>query len=254
MSESKEPCEQGTEGTILGLSRGEKIKILMIYGFLFSVTLVSFILATVMGNMYLALGSLGIICFVLGLRHGADADHIAAIDNTTRKLMQEDKRPLTVGTWFSLGHSVVVIVVVIALVFATKEVTSSVPSLQGVGGIVGTLISGIFLFLIGLINVLIVREIYRIFVGLRDGKINRTELEEELNKKGFINTHFGKLFKIVSQPYQMFVVGFLFGLGFDTATEVLLIGLSVGIGASSAVPSWAVLVPTCHVHLRHGHY
>ncbi len=174
--------------------------------------------------------------------HGADADHIAAIDNTTRKLMQEDKRPLTVGTWFSLGHSTVVIILVVGLVFATSTVTKSIPSLQNVGDFAGTLVSGIFLFLIAIINVIIVREIYRIFVGLKEGKIDHSQLEDQLNNKGFINTHFGKLFKLVEKPYQMYVVGFLFGLGFDTATEVLLIGLSVGIGVTGSVPLWAVMV------------
>ncbi len=223
----------------LGLSREEKLKALLIYTILAVASSISFILAFFMGQIFIALGGLGIVAFVLGLRHGVDADHIAAIDNTTRKLMQEGKRPLTVGMWFSLGHSAIVFVMVIALVFAAKAIVGT--AVQGLTGAFSTVISGAFLFIIGFINLIIVMDIYRIFKGLREGKISRSELDCELNKKGFMNAHFGKLFKIVQKPHQMFVVGFLFGLGFDTATEVLLIGISVGAGVASDVPLWAIL-------------
>lgn len=233
-SENKEP-----KGSKLGLSREEKLTALVIYSILAVASLISFILAFLMGQIFIALGGLGIVAFVLGLRHGVDADHIAAIDNTTRKLMQEGKRPLTVGMWFSIGHSAIVFVMVIALVFAAKVIVGT--AVQGITGAFSTVISGAFLFIIGFINLIIVMDIYRIFKGLREGNISQAELDCELNKKGFMNTHFGKLFKIVQKPYQMFVVGFLFGLGFDTATEVLLIGISVGAGVASDVPLWAIL-------------
>ena len=235
---------QGIKNSFVSLSRREKITVLALYGGLAVASTFSFLLSYYMAQIYLALGGLGIVCFVLGLRHGVDADHIAAIDNTTRKLMQEDKRPLTVGMWFSIGHSAIVFVMVVALVFAAKAIVGT--AIQGITGAFSTMVSGSFLFIIGFINLLIVMDIYRIFKGLRDGKISQSQLDAELSKKGFMNTHFGKLFKIVQKPYQMFVVGFLFGLGFDTATEVLLIGISVGAGVASNVPLWAILtLPLC---------
>lgn len=229
--------------SLLGLSIHEKATIFFIYAVLAIITVISLIAVTVIGRSYVTLAGLGIVALVLGLRHGVDADHIAAIDNTTRKLMQEGKRPLTVGTWFSIGHSLVVLLMVIALIFATEAVASEIkdPIVQNMAGLFGTLISGVFLFLIGLINLIIVIDTYRVFKGLRTGTLNQSQLDEELNKKGFMNTYLGKLFKIVENPWQMFFVGFLFGLGFDTATEVLLIGISVGMAASN-VPIWMILI------------
>ena len=230
--------------SILGLSIGEKATILILYVVLAAITVTSLVAITVIGRTYITLAGLGLMALVLGLRHGVDADHIAAIDNTTRKLMQEGKRPLTVGTWFSIGHSFVVILMVIALIFATKAISSEIkdPIVQNMAGLFSTLISGIFLLLIGLINLIIVLDTYRIFKGLRSGTLSHAQLNEELNKKGLMNTHLGMLFKIVEQPWQMCIVGFLFGLGFDTATEVVLIGTSVGMSATSDVPLWMILI------------
>ncbi|MDA4117044.1 MAG: HoxN/HupN/NixA family nickel/cobalt transporter [Thaumarchaeota archaeon] len=185
---------------------------------------------------------MAIVAYVFGLRHGVDADHIAAIDNTTRKLIQEGKRPLMVGSWFSLGHSTVVVGLIVALTVATRAVAADIPALQNTGSVIGTLVSGTFLFLIGLINVVIVLEIYRAFRGLSDGRLNESQLEEALAKRGFMNRYFGKMFKIVQAPWQIYPIGVLFGLGFDTASEVALIAMSVGVGASSSVPIWALLV------------
>lgn len=185
---------------------------------------------------------LGITAYVLGLRHGFDADHIAAIDNTTRKLLHDGKRPLTVGTWFSLGHSTVVCGLVVALVLATEFVESHIASFASVGSLIGTSVSGVFLFVIGLINVVIVIEIYRIFQRLRRGELDSSGLEEQLQKRGFLNRYFGRLFRLVREPRQIYPIGILFGLGFDTATEVTLIALSVTVGLSSTIPLWAVLI------------
>jgi len=198
--------------------------------------------SVLIGQSYAVLAGLGIAAYVFGLRHGVDADHIAAIDNTTRKLMQEGKRPLTVGTWFSLGHSTIVIGLIIALTITTRAVVSSIPALQSAGAIIGTAVSGVFLLLIGLINLIIALEIYRIFCGLRGGKLDESELEASLNKRGLMNRYFGKLFKIVQSPWQIYPIGLLFGLGFDTASEVALIAISVGVGVTTNVPIWMVLV------------
>ena len=231
-------------GAVISLNRGEKIKVISMYAVLTVATVISFILAIEAGNMYYLLGGLAITCFVLGLRHGVDADHIAAIDNTTRKLMQEDKRPLTVGMWFSIGHAITVGLMVLILVFAANEILHTVA--YDATNVFSTAISGVFLYIIAIINVIIVAEIYRVFKGLKSGSINHSQLDTELNDKGWMNRHFGKLFKVVSQPYQMIVVGLLFGLGFDTATETMTVGFAVAASIGTHIPLWAIMtLPLC---------
>jgi high-affinity nickel-transport protein len=184
---------------------------------------------------------LAITAYILGIRHGFDADHIAAIDNTTRKLLNDGKRPLTVGTWFSLGHSTVVCGMIVALVAATEFISQQYNNFAAVGAVLGTLISGAFLFIIGIVNVIIVLEVYRMFRGVRDGKLDQKALDQQMLKRGFLNRIFGRFFKIVKEPWQIYPIGVLFGLGFDTATEVLIIGLAVVVATSGAIPLWAVL-------------
>ncbi len=234
----------GAKEKIISLNQGEKVKVGLMYGILAVITVISFILAVEVGVMYLALGGLAIVCFILGLRHGVDADHIAAIDNTTRKLLQEEKRPLTVGMWFSIGHAITVGLMVISIIFAAQFFLRG--DVQFMTDTISTLVSGIFLFLIATINLIIVRDIYRVFKGLKAGTINQSQLSEELDKKGFMNTHFKWLFKLVDKPYKMIIVGLLFGLGFDTATETMTIGLAVGVGVTGIVPVWAIMtLPLC---------
>jgi high-affinity nickel-transport protein len=226
-----------------GLTSGEKIKILAIYAPIIAATVFGFVVSSIIGSMSVVLAGLGIVAYVFGLRHGVDADHLAAIDNTTRKLMQEGKRPLTVGTWFSLGHSTVVVGMIVALVFSTRAIAGTIPLLQSSGAIIGTAVSGTFLWLLGLVNVVIVLGIYRIYKQLRAGELNQGQLEELLNKRGFLNRYFAPLFKIVRKPWQIYPIGILFGLGFDTASEIALIAISVGIGvSSSSVPIWMILI------------
>ena len=184
---------------------------------------------------------LAITAYILGIRHGFDADHIAAIDNTTRKLLNDGKRPLTVGTWFSLGHSTIVCGMIVALVLATEFISRQYNAFASVGAVLGTLISGVFLFLIGIVNVIIVLEVYRMFRGVRDGHLDQQALDEQMLKRGFLNRIFGRFFRIVRDPWQIYPIGVLFGLGFDTATEVLIIGLTVVVATSGAIPIWAVL-------------
>jgi nickel/cobalt transporter (NiCoT) family protein len=230
------------ESSGLGLSRKERIKILVIYAPIIAATVFGFVASTIVGNMSVVLAGLGIVAYVFGLRHGVDADHLAAIDNTTRKLMQEGKRPLTVGTWFSLGHSTIVIGLIVALVVSTRAIAGTIPILQSSGAIIGTAVSGTFLWLLGLINVVIVLGIYRIYKQLRRGELNQSQLEELLNKRGFLNRYFSPLFQIVQKPWHIYPIGVLFGLGFDTASEIALIAISVGVGVSSSVPLWMILV------------
>jgi high-affinity nickel-transport protein len=222
----KEQCDR------LGLTWKEKVHIGSIYGCLAVFTVILMIFATEIGVKYLVLAGLGIVSYVLGLRHAVDADHIAAIDNTTRKLIQQGKRPVTVGMWFSLGHSVIVIALTVALIIATRAVANAVPAFESGGAILGTTITGVFLFIIGLVNLMIVLGVYKTFKALKTGQIGTAQVDESMNKNSFMNRTMGKLFKIVNEPWQIFPVGILFGLGFDTATQIALIAISVGVSGS----------------------
>src|SRR5881396_3723490 len=227
-----------------GVSRSERIRIGIVYALILGTTAIGFVLAFIIGQISPILAGLGLVAYAFGLRHGVDADHIVAIDNTTRKLLQDGQRPFTVGTWFSLGHSAIVFILTVALVIATRVVVAELPAVRSAGQIIGLAVSGTFLIVIGLVNVLIVVGIYRVFVELKEGnqKLNAAELEELLNKRGVMNRLFRPLFRLIRKPWHIFPVGVLFGLGFDTATEVALIAISVGVGVSSAVPIWMILI------------
>jgi high-affinity nickel-transport protein len=224
------------------LTRSEKIKVAIIFAVLATVTAVGFVMAFVIGQIAVVLAGLGIVAYVFGLRHGVDADHIAAIDNTTRKLMQDGKRPFTVGMWFSLGHSTVVVALIVVFIFATRTVVTSIPALQTTGALIGTLVSGSFLWIMGFINAVIVIGIYKIFQTLKQGKLNQQELDNLLENRGFMNRFFRPLFKLISKPWHIYPVGVLFGLGFDTASEVALIAISVGIGVSTTIPLYYIMI------------
>ena len=226
----------------MGVSGSEKVTLALIYAAITIITVLAFSASVAIGRVSVPLAGLGVVAYVFGLRHGVDADHIAAIDNTTRKLIQEGKRPFTVGTWFSLGHSTIVVGLIVGLVIATRAIASNIPVLQSGGAVVGTLVSGVFLFLIGLLNTIIVLGVYGVFKQLRRGRLNQKELEEYLDKRGFLNRFFKPLFKMISEPWQIYPIGVLFGLGFDTASEVALIAISVGVGASASIPIYYVLV------------
>ena len=172
----------------------------------------------------------GALAYTLGMRHAFDADHIAAIDNTTRKLVNEGKRPLSVGFFFSLGHSSVVFILAVLLNFGIRDLDDQVKDsgshLQYTANIVGTCVSGFFLFLIAAFNVIILTGIVKVFREMRAGAYNDEELEEQLNKRGLMNRFLGPLARRVDTPWKMYPIGFLFGLGFDTATEVALLVLA----------------------------
>src|SRR5690242_6701017 len=234
--------EKAIEKAGLGLSRSEKFSVLLVYSGIGIATIIGFAASIVVGTLFARLAALGILAYTLGLRHGVDADHIVAIDNTTRKLLQDGERPLTVGTWFSLGHSTVVVGLVVALVVATESVANQIPLLQSSGAIIGTTVSGIFLFLIGLVNAIIVIGIYRNFKTMKEGNLDESELEELLQSRGFLSRYFGGLFKIVRKPWHIYPIGLLFGLGFDTASEIALFAITVVFAVSSSVPLWMVLL------------
>jgi high-affinity nickel-transport protein len=186
----------------------------------------------------------GILAYTLGMRHAFDADHIAAIDNTTRKLVSEGKRPLSVGFFFSLGHSSVVFALALLLNFGIRalneQVRNSSSHLQYTTNIIGTLVSGIFLFLIAAINMVILAGIVKVFRGMRSGQYDDEALEEQLNKRGLMNRILGPLARRIDAPWKMYPIGFLFGLGFDTATEVALLVLA-GTAVIGGLPFYAVL-------------
>jgi high-affinity nickel-transport protein len=187
---------------------------------------------------------LGLTAYTLGMRHAFDADHIAAIDNTTRKLMAEGKRPVSVGFWFSLGHSSIVFGLCVLLSLGVKalagQVENDASTLQNTTGLIGTAVSGTFLYIIGIINLVILVGIVKVFRQMRLGAFDEAALEEQLNNRGFMNRLLGGVTKAVTKPWQMYPVGLLFGLGFDTATEVGLLVLAGGAAAFS-LPWYAIL-------------
>jgi nickel/cobalt transporter (NiCoT) family protein len=187
---------------------------------------------------------IGITAYTLGMRHAFDADHIAAIDNTTRKLMSEGKRPLSTGFWFSLGHSSVVFALALLLSVGIRSLAGPVENdgsgLHGVTGLVGTLVSGTFLYLIAALNVVILVGILKVFRAMRRGSYDEAALEEHLNNRGLMNRYLGRVTRSVTKPSQMYPIGLLFGLGFDTATEVTLLVLAGG-AAGAGLPWYAIL-------------
>ncbi|WP_100835655.1 Nickel transporter NicT [Kitasatospora fiedleri] len=188
---------------------------------------------------------MGLTAYTLGMRHAFDADHIAAIDNTTRKLMGQGKRPLSVGFWFSLGHSSIVFGLCALLAFGIRALAGQVESddstLHDATGLIGVTVSGTFLVLIGLINLGAFNGILKVFRRMRQGHFDEAELERQLDRRGFLNRILGRVTRAVTKSWHMYPVGLLFGLGFDTATEVSLLVLAGGAAAFS-LPWYALLV------------
>ena len=186
---------------------------------------------------------LGVTAYTLGMRHAFDADHIAAIDNTTRKLLSDGKRPMSVGFWFSLGHSSVVFGLCFLLALGMKALAGSVENdnstLHTITGVVGVTVSGTFLWIIGILNLIAFIGILKVWRKARQGDFDEEALEHHLNSRGFVNRVLGGLTKSVTKPGNMYPIGFLFGLGFDTATEVSLLVLAGG--AAVELPWYAIL-------------
>jgi high-affinity nickel-transport protein len=209
-----------------------------------------FIIFVVPGH-YKGLGiGVSILAYTLGSRHAFDADHISAIDNTTRKLMAERqgvegaRRPLSVGYYFSLGHSTIVVAIGAGLVIAEKAVYGAVSNqhsgLEQFGGVFGTIISACFLYLIALLNIVILAGIMKVFRSMRDGSYDEEELERQLNNRGLMFRFFGKWMRAITKEWQMYPVGVVFGLGFDTATEVALLA-TTALLAAKALPWYSIM-------------
>ena len=186
----------------------------------------------------------GILAYTLGMRHAFDADHIAAIDNTTRKLVNEGKRPLSTGFFFSLGHSSVVFALAVLLNFGIRSldraVSNNSSALHKTTGVIGTSVSGTFLYLIAALNVVVLVSIVKVFREMRQGTYDDAELERQLNSRGLMNRFFGPLARRIDTPWKMYPIGVLFGLGFDTATEVALLVLA-GDAVVGGLPFYAIL-------------
>ena len=233
------------------LDRGEKVSLVRTLGFVVFLHVLGWgLLVGVVaphgyevGGKVLGFG-LGLTAYTLGMRHAFDADHIAAIDNVTRKLRADGRNPMSVGFWFSLGHSSVVFVMVLLTALGVRALSQGIAddgsSLAAVTGVWGTTISGVFLLLIGLINLAALVGIVHVFRRMRHGHYDEAELERQLDKRGFLNRILGPVTRAVRKPWHMFPTGFLFGLGFDTVSEIGLLVIAGGAVAAN-LPWWAVL-------------
>jgi len=233
------------------LTREEWRRMAMMFGFIAFLHIAGALLMwrATSGNYVLSDGSLfgwgtAALAYVLGMRHAFDADHISAIDNTTRKLMAEGKRPLAVGFFFSLGHSSVVAALAILLNFGIKALGTQLKdensSLHHWTGLIGTTVSGTFLMLIALLNLIVLVSIVGVFLKMRQGLYNEEELEKHLDSRGFLMRFFGPIARRIDASWKMYPLGILFGLGFDTATEVGLLVLA-GSSVIAGLPWWAII-------------
>ena len=195
------------------------------------------------GGPTLGIG-VGITAYTLGMRHAFDADHIAAIDNTTRKLMADGKRPLSVGFWFSLGHSSIVFGLALLLSLGLKHLVGPIKqpgsTLHHYTGLIGTSVSGAFLYVIAILNVVVLGGIVKVRRKMKSGEFDEALLEEHLDNRGLVNRLLGGVMKTLTKPWQMYPIGMLFGLGFDTATEVALLVLA-GTASVAGLPWYAIL-------------
>ena len=183
-----------------------------------------------------------VLAYSFGLRHAFDADHIAAIDNVTRKLMQKNEQPVTTGLYFSLGHSLVLIIATVAICVTLSSIKGKFNSLNDTAGIIGAVVSASFLFIMAVINIAIARTAYATFKHVRNGgSYDENEMELLLNKRGILSRIFRPLFRLVTKSWHLLFIGFLFGFGFDTATEVSLLGIAVA-AATKGISIWVILV------------
>lgn len=215
-------------------------RILRVYGFLVAFNLVAWGLTIYAAQSFPILLPTAVLAYTFGLRHAVDADHIAAIDNTTRKLMQDGKQPVGVGLFFSLGHSTIVIALTIVIAISAG-IVSDIPSLQAVGGLIGTTVSATFLFVIGAINLVVLVDIYKMFRRVSAGDTyDDASLEDFLDNRGLMARIFRPMLRVIRSSWHMYPLGVLFGLGFDTASEVALLGLAA-VSGNSHVPVVAIL-------------
>ncbi len=225
-----------------GRARSRRGQLIGIYGLLIAANLAAWAWAFLLfRHQPLFLGT-ALLAYSFGLRHAVDADHIAAIDNVTRKLMQEGHRPVTVGLFFALGHSAVVVLAAAGLAATATLLTTQFEQFKSVGGVIGTTVSALFLFAIATANLFILRAVWRTWRHVRaGGRYVDADFDLLLNSRGVLARLFRPLFRLVTKGWHMFPLGFLFGLGFDTATEVSLLGISA-TQAAQGVSIWSIMV------------
>jgi high-affinity nickel-transport protein len=222
-------------------SPSEWARLAGLYGFVAALHALGWGLYLHYAGSYPALVGLGFVAYMFGLRHAFDADHIAAVDDTVRFMLQKGKSPLGVGFFFSLGHATIVLALAVAIGFTASAVKHQLPQLQNIGGILGASVSGTFLWVIGILNLLVLLDILKVWEKAKTGTHSHAHLEELLLQRGLINRLFGgRLQKVMSHSWQMYPVGLLFGLGFDTASEVGLLAMTAGASAGN-LPMPAVL-------------
>jgi nickel/cobalt transporter (NiCoT) family protein len=217
-------------------------RILGMLGFLFALNAGAWIWAYAVFHQYPLLIGTCFLAYSFGLRHAVDADHIAAIDNVTRKLMQSGRRPLGVGLFFSLGHSTIVLLASAGIAATAFALQGRMAGFRELGGMIGTLVSTLFLFAIALMNFVILCSVLRAFRRVLDGKPYIDEdFDLLLASRGFLARLFRPLFALITKSWHMYLLGFLFGLGFDTATEISLLGISAA-GGAQGLPIWSIMV------------
>ena len=225
-----------------GADSAVRRKLLAVDALLIVINLAAWAWALVVFHAHPALLGTALVAYGFGLRHAVDADHIAAIDNVTRKMMRDGKRPVAVGLFFSLGHSSVVVFAAIAVAFATTAIEGRFGHLKEIGGVVSTVVSAFFLFALALMNLVILRGIHRAWRQAREGGAYvDDDFDLLLAGRGFIARILRPLFRLVTRSWHMYPLGVLFGLGFDTATEVALLGIAATQAAKGLSP-WAILV------------
>ena len=217
-------------------------KVVGVYAMLLSINVAAWLWAVVEFHGQPALLGLAFLAYSFGLRHAFDADHLAAIDNVTRKLMQEGRRPIAVGLFFSLGHATIVVALTLAIVFAAAALHGHFAAFKEIGGVIGTSVSAAFLLMIAAANIVVLMGVYRAFVRVKNGgRLADAEVDHLLAGRGFFSRLLRPLFMLIERSWHMYPLGILFGLGFDTATEVGLLGLSA-VQASQGLSIWAILV------------
>jgi nickel/cobalt transporter (NiCoT) family protein len=213
-----------------------------IYALLLLFNAAAWLWAMVAFRGYPVLLGTAFLAYSFGLRHAVDADHIAAIDNVTRKLMQDGKRPVAVGLMFSLGHSTVVVLGALGIAVAALKLQQHVSGIRDIGGVIGTLVSSFFLIGIAIANLIVLRSVYRTFNRVRRGEpYVEEDLDLLLSNRGFLARIFRPVFKMIRRSWHMYPLGFVFGLGFDTATEIGLLGISAA-EASRGLSLWSIMV------------
>jgi high-affinity nickel-transport protein len=227
---------------LVGLfTRREWAKLGGLYGFIAFLHVLGWGLFVGVASRYPAFAGAGVLAYTFGLRHAFDADHISAIDDTTRFMLQKGKQPLGVGFFFSLGHSTIVLALSFGLAIAARAVESRIPQWQNLGGTIGASVSGVFLWIIGILNLIVLLGIVGIWRRMKQGTYHREHLEELLLQRGFVNRLLGgRAQRLINHSWQLYPLGLLFGLGFDTASEIGLLALTAGV-ATGGVSFWAVI-------------